>query len=72
MCNAKFAEKGLDCCIDHRSFVRQGVDQIPTQHEGPIVRAMEAKGIRTDRGDLNRFIRKTNALLREAKEKIPR
>ena len=31
---------------------------------------MEAKGIRTDKGDLNRFIRKTNALLREAKEKI--
>ena len=70
MCNAKFAEKGLDCRIDHRSFARQGVEQIPTQHEGPTVRAMEAKGIRTDKGDLNRFIRKTNALLREAKEKI--
>ena len=70
LCNAKFAEKGLDCRIDHRSFSRQGVDQIPTQHEGPTVRAMEAKGIRTDKGDLNRFIQKTNALLREAKEKI--
>ena len=70
MCNAKFAEKGFDCRIDHRSFARQGVEQIPTQHEGPTVRAMEAKGIRTDKGDLNRFIRKTNALLREAKEKI--
>lgn len=70
LCNAKFAEKGLDCRIDHRSFARQGVEQIPTQHEGPTVRAMEAKGIRTDKGNLNRFIRKTNALLREAKEKI--
>ena len=70
LCNAKFAEKDLDCRIDHRSFARQGVEQIPTQHEGPTVRAMEAKGIRTDKGDLNRFIRKTNALLREAKEKI--
>ena len=70
LCNAKFAEKSLDCRIDHRSFARQGVEQIPTQHEGPTVRAMEAKGIRTDKGDLNRFIRKTNALLREAKEKI--
>ena len=59
----------MDCRIDHRSFARQGVEQIPTQHEGPTVRAMEAKGIRTDKGDLNRFIRKTNALLREAKEK---
>lgn len=70
MCNAKFAEKNLECRIDHRSFARHGVEQIPTQHEGPTVRAMEAKGIRTDKGDLNRFIRKTNALLREAKEKI--
>ena len=70
MCNAKFAEKGLDCRIDHRSFVRQGVEQIPAQHEGPTVRAMEAKGIRTDKGDFNRWLRKTNAMLREAKEKI--
>ena len=70
MCNAKFAEKGLDCRIDHRSFARQGVEQIPTQHEGPTVRAMEAKGIRTDKGDFNRWLRKTNAMLREAKEKI--
>ena len=70
LCNAKFAEKGLDCRIDHRSFERQGVEQIPTQHEGPTVRAMEAKGIRTDKGDLNRWIRKTNAMLRETKQKI--
>ena len=70
LCNAKFAEKNLDCRIDHRSLERQGVEQIPTQHEGPTVRAMEAKGVRTDKGDLNRFIRKTYALLREAKEKI--
>ena len=31
---------------------------------------MKAKGIRTDKGDLNRWIRKTNAMLREAKQKI--
>ena len=70
LCNAKFAEKGLDCRIDHRSYERQGVEQIPTQHEGPTVRAIEAKGIRTDKGDLNRWIRKTNAMLRETKQKI--
>ena len=70
LCNAKFAEKGLDCWIDHRSYERQGIEQIPTVHEGPSVRAMEAKGIHIDKGDLNRWLRKTNALLREAKEKI--
>ena len=70
LCNSKFTEKGLDCRIDHRSYDRQGEEQIPTQHEGPTVRAMEAKGIRTDKGDLNRWIRKTNAMFREAKQKI--
>ena len=68
--NQKFAEKDLDCRIDHRSYERQGIDQLPTIHEGVTVRAMEAKGIRTDKGDLNRWIRKTNAMLREAKQKI--
>ena len=70
LCNAKFVEKGLDCRIDHRSYERQGVEQLPTVHEGPTVKAMEQKDIRTDKGDLNRWIRKTNAMLREAKQKI--
>lgn len=70
LCNAKFVEKGMDCRIDHRSYERQGVEQLPTVHEGPTVKVMEQKGIRTDRGDLNRWIRKTNAMLREAKQKI--
>ena len=68
--NQKFAEKNLNCRIDHRSYARQGIEQIPTVHEGQSVRAMEAKGIRTDKGDFNRWVRKTNAMLREAKNKI--
>lgn len=60
LCNAKFAEKGLSCRIDHRSYARQGSDQIPTVHEGPAVREMERKGIRTNKGDLNRLIRSAN------------
>ena len=70
LCNAKFSEKDLDCRIDHRSYERQGIEQIPTVHGGPSVRAMKAKGIRTDKGDFNRWVRKTNAMLREAKNKI--
>ena len=64
LCNAKFAEKGLSCRIDHRSYARQGSDQIPTVHEGPAVREMERKGIRTNKGDLNRLIRSANHALR--------
>ena len=30
LCNAKFAEKGLDIRIDHRSYERQGVELLPT------------------------------------------
>ena len=48
LCNAKFTEKGLDCRIDHRSFARQGVEQISTQHEDPTVRAMEAKQLEAE------------------------
>lgn len=68
MVNEKFAKKGLDVRIDHRSYVRQGIDLIPTVHEGPTVRQMEAKGIRTDKGELNRWIKATNRLTLEALE----
>ena len=51
LCNAKFAEKGLDVRIDHRSYERQGVEILPTVHEGATVRAMEKKGIRTEKGE---------------------
>ena len=70
MCNVKFAEKGLDVRIDHRSYERQGVDLLPTIHEGATVRAMEKKGIRTEKGEFNRWIRATNAVIRDIKKKI--
>jgi ATP-dependent exoDNAse (exonuclease V) alpha subunit len=70
LCNAKFQKKGLTCRIDHRSYKRQGLDILPTKHEGPTVRAMEAKGMPTNKGELNRWIRATNALFQEAKKKL--
>ena len=70
LCNAKFEEKGLPERIDHRSYERQGVDILPTIHEGPSVRQMEAKGIRTDKGDFNRWIKATNSVIRDIKKKI--
>lgn len=70
MVNARFEEKGLDCRIDHRSFVDQGLDLIPTVHEGPHVRKMEKKGIRTEKGELNRWIKATNRMLRSMRATI--
>ena len=70
MCNAKFAEKGLDVRIDHRSYERQGVDLLPTIHEGATVRAMEKKGIRAEKGEFNRWIKATNAVIKDIRKKI--
>lgn len=70
LCNAKFAEKGLDVRIDHRNYERQGVELLPTVHEGATVRAMEKKGIRTEKGEFNRWIKATNAVIRDIKKKI--
>ena len=70
MCNAKFEEKGNGERIDHRSYERQGIDLLPTIHEGPAVRQMEAKGIRTDKGEFNRWIKVTNSLIQSIRKKI--
>ena len=69
MVNAKFEEKGLTCRVDHRSYERQGVDTLPTIHEGVAVRQMEAKGITTDKGDFNRWVRKARDLLWNIRKK---
>ena len=70
LCNAKFEEKSLPCRIDHRSYKRQGIEQIPTVHEGVTVRQMEAKGVVTDKGEHNRWIRSATAMLRKLGERI--
>ena len=70
LCNTKFKDRGLECRIDHRSYEKQGIDQAPTDHEGVAVRQMEAKGIATDKGERNRWIRSANAMLRTLREKI--
>ena len=58
--NAEFEKHGLDCRVDHRSYVDQEIDLIPQIHEGPHVRKMEAKGIITEKGELNRWIKEIN------------
>ena len=70
MVNAKFEEKGLMCRVDHRSYERQGIDLLPTVHEGVAVRQMETKGITTDKGDFNRWIKNARDMLRSIKQKI--
>ena len=70
LCNSKFAEKGLEERIDHRSYERQGVELLPTVHEGPTVRAMEKQGIATEKGSLNKWIKATNKMILAAERKV--
>lgn len=70
LCNEKFAEKGLDMQLDNRSYERQGVEMLAQIHEGPAVHAMEKKGIRTEIGDYNRFVRQLNAVIRETEHRL--
>ena len=56
--------------VDHRSHVERGLDEQPTIHEGVTARALERKGIVSDRCELNRQIKADNALLRELKSLV--
>lgn len=48
----------------------QGLDLIPTVHEGPHIRKMEKKGIRTEKGELNRWIKATNRMIRSMRATV--
>ena len=69
-CNAKFAEKGLPERIDWRSYERQGSELLPQAHEGPAVHAMEKRGVPTEIGDYNRFVRSVNDAIRYLRKKL--
>lgn len=51
--------------IDHRSLEAQGIDRIPTIHEGYAAREMEKRGQPSDRMAINREIRAANRDLAE-------
>lgn len=61
---------GHDSRIDHRSHAERGLLERPTVHEGVVARAMEKKGIISDRCELNRQIKADNALLRELRGQV--
>lgn len=63
-CNKRLSERDR---IDHRSYQRQGIDQIPTVHEGYVARKLTAKRKSSERVGLNEKIRHENAILAEIK-----
>ena len=70
LCNEYLAKNKIQKRVDHRSFKRQGIKQIPTIHLGASASAMERKGIRTEKGDINREIKKQNELLKNIGNEI--
>lgn len=70
MCNAAMEQQGVAERIDHRSYERQGIEQIPTIHLGPAAFQMEKRGIRTERGDINRQIHLDNQMIRQLRARI--
>ena len=70
LANKYLAKNEITERIDHRSFERQGTEQIPTIHLGVAASQMERKGITTERGNINREIKAHNRILAEIKAKI--
>ena len=68
--NRHLEQYGHDERIDHRSHAERGLTEQPTIHEGVVARALEKKGIVSDRCELNRQIKADNALLRELKDTV--
>ena len=68
--NKYLEENSIYDKVDHRSYQRQGIEQIPTIHLGVSASQMEKKGIATDRGNINREIKHQNAILREISRRI--
>ena len=68
--NRHLERTGHEERIDHRSHAERGLLDQPTVHEGVVARAMEKKGIISDRCELNRQIKADNALLRELRGQV--
>lgn len=61
---------GQEVRIDCRSHAERGLTEQPTVHEGVAARALEKKGIISERCELNRQIKADNTLLRELKSTV--
>lgn len=70
MLNKALRENQINNAVDHRSYKRQGVDLIPTIHKGVAATKMERRGIKTERGVINREILITNSQIKQLKARI--
>jgi hypothetical protein len=72
VCNRALEQIGRPERIDHRSYIRQGIQKVPTVHMGVAAKQMERRGLATEKGTINREIATQNRLLKEIKARITR
>ena len=70
LCNEYLSKNNIEKRVDHRSYKRQGIEEIPTIHLGASASALEKKGVQTEKGNINREIKKHNTLVKAIKKKI--
>lgn len=63
--NRALEKKNLPQRVDHRSFSAQGKEQTPTRHLGVAALHIEKRGGVSDRGTVNREIKKANAQIKK-------
>lgn len=68
--NQVFQNKGIVEQIDHRSYKEQGSEKIPQIHMGHEATAMERRGIKTYKGNINRSIVEQNETIKKLGQKI--
>ena len=68
ICNRYLSMERQPERIDDRSYEEQGIDRVPTKHEGYAARQIEARGGVSTIAEQNRQIRLLNRLLERAKE----
>ena len=75
----EWRKRWAECCnqylapqnqVDHRSYERQGIDYIPTIHEGYAARLIEKRGGIAERCEINREIVEKNNLLQVLRQQI--
>ena len=54
--NEELALIGSSERVEHESYADRGIDKIPTKHMGVAATAMERKGVKTNKGERNRYI----------------
>lgn len=68
--NQKLKEKGINQIVDHRSYEEQGIEKIPTIHEGATARQIEKMGRVSDRIEINKRIKAINEKTKECNKEI--